>query len=211
MFIYIHTHTHLYLHVYICIKRENVYFRFLPSFISGKELFLAVLFIEGHVELFPLCAQLLGGETQKLSEAECTGSPELSVAQRGVLRPDVVGHVHNDQRSGGKRPCSINAGWELEVTLPVCTIRSSWLGLWPSRKEGPLECRRWNQLVFFCCFQSDMMKQLSMVSKWRVNQPPPPSPHTVKKLRKEKNCSNATIKTICVFLCSLPVFVPSHL
>lgn len=52
------------------------------------------------------------------------------------------------------------------------------------------------------------MNQLSVVPEQRINQPPLLSPHTVKKLRKERNCSNATMRTICVFWCSLPVLMP---
>lgn len=172
IYIYTHVHTSISTCLYLYKKREGILQ--IPSelYFWQRTIFGSVIHRGTRRAVSTLCTGIRG-KTQKPSEAECTGSPELSVAQRGVLRPDVVGHMHNDQRSSGKRPCSVNAGWELEVTLPVCTIRSSWLGLWPSRKEGPLECRRWNQLVFYCCFQSDMMKQLSVVPKWRINQPPP--------------------------------------
>lgn len=110
--------------------------------------------------------------------------------------------MHNDQLSGGKRPHPISAEWELELILPLYTIRSSLgevVALLEKRGLWGAEARI--SLFFFCWLKSDMMNQLSTGQRWRINQPPLPSPHTVKKLRKEKNSSNATIKIIGVFLC----------
>ena len=46
-----------------------------------------------------------------------------------MLRPDLVGHMHDDRWTRGLRPHPVNAGQELEVTLPLCDITCSLAGV----------------------------------------------------------------------------------
>lgn len=46
-----------------------------------------------------------------------------------MLRPDLVGYVHDDKLTGGPRLHPDNVGQELEVPLPLCDVTCSMAGV----------------------------------------------------------------------------------